>query len=180
MTNSKRKGVRGKRDSIKDVIHGMSGTKIYWIWAAMIDRCRNENNPQYKDYGGRGIKVCESWYDFRNFYSDMGERPEGKSLDRLNNNADYNKENCEWSVIRKQTNNRRNVKKHKIYGYELTLSQLSVVSGISKDTIKARIGAGLSGLEAIYKKPRYKKTPKLELSKEELIERIKKEKDFKS
>lgn len=88
--------------------HGMEGTKIYNIWKAMKKRCNNHNDPSYENYGGRGIQVCDRWLDsFENFYEDMGERPEGKSLERVDNNKGYSKENCVWEVRRKQNINQR-------------------------------------------------------------------------
>lgn len=86
----------------------------YNSWRAMKERCYNKNNKAYKNYGGRGIKVCNRWLDrtdgFTNFLSDMGGRPEGSSLDRIDTNGDYCPENCKWSNRQQQNINRRNVK----------------------------------------------------------------------
>ena len=73
----------------------------------MHSRCNNPNNAGFKDYGGRGIKVCDSWYEFNNFLWDMGERPVGKTLDRIDVNGNYEKSNCKWSTPLEQTLNRR-------------------------------------------------------------------------
>ena len=91
----------------------MDGTSIYRAWTSMRDRCNNPNNYAYARYGGRGIKVCERWEEsFMNFYNDIGERPEGTSLDRTDVNGNYCKENCRWADAsvqgfnqRKSTNN---------------------------------------------------------------------------
>ena len=92
--------------------HGMEGTAVYNTWASMLTRCRNKNNAFYKNYGGRGISVCDSWLQFENFYADMGDKPEGMSLDRINNDGNYCVENCKWSTPKEQANNRSNSKKH--------------------------------------------------------------------
>jgi hypothetical protein len=96
------------RNKIK---HGMAHTKIYASWCAMIKRCNNPNATQYKDYGGRGIKVCDRWLKFDNFYEDMGDRPKGFQIDRIDNDLGYSKENCQWVTPKENSNNRRKRKK---------------------------------------------------------------------
>jgi hypothetical protein len=82
-------------------------TKTHKSWTAMLQRCNNPKNTSFKDYGGRGIKVCERWSDFENFLQDMGERPKNKTLDRINVNGDYEPNNCRWATLSEQQRNRR-------------------------------------------------------------------------
>lgn len=87
--------------------HGMADTKIYYIWADMVARCTRPTHARYVDYGGRGITVCEQWRKFDGFYADMGDRPDGLSLDRKDNNAGYSPGNCRWATPSEQMKNRR-------------------------------------------------------------------------
>lgn len=89
--------------------HGMSGTPTYQVWKSMLARCRNPNGHAYPGYGGRGIAVCDSWREsFENFFKDMGERPAGCSLDRVNNDGNYEPGNCRWATAFEQNNNKSN------------------------------------------------------------------------
>lgn len=88
--------------------HGMRFTKIWSTWHSMIQRCSKEYDTQHRDYGGRGISVCERWLKFENFYADMGDIPEGMTLDRKNNDGNYEKKNCRWATRKEQCRNRRN------------------------------------------------------------------------
>lgn len=90
--------------------HGMSRTPIYESWKAMRKRCLNPNAPKYRLYGGRGITICERWDYFENFREDMGERPIGLSLDRIDNDGNYEPGNCRWATQKEQQNNRSNNK----------------------------------------------------------------------
>lgn len=88
--------------------HGMSSTKLYEVWCNMKSRCDNTSSDFYYDYGGRGIKYCDRWMYFENFLDDIGERYErGLSLERIDVNGDYSKENCCWIPLKDQAKNRR-------------------------------------------------------------------------
>lgn len=87
--------------------HGWVGTPTYRTWQNMMNRCGNPKATQYKYYGGRGVTVCERWHDFRNFLEDMGERPNGKTIDRVEDALVYSKENCRWATHSEQIRNRR-------------------------------------------------------------------------
>ncbi|HNA61994.1 MAG TPA: hypothetical protein PKW79_02840 [Rhabdochlamydiaceae bacterium] len=96
---------RMKRKALK---HGMSGTPTYESWRAMKRRVLNKNNNSYDRYGGRGIGICAEWlHSFETFYSDMGKRPDGMTLDRIDNGNGYSKDNCRWATASEQQRNKR-------------------------------------------------------------------------
>jgi hypothetical protein len=92
--------------------HGMAGTGAHVSWLEMRRRCLNPRTREYPNYGGRGITICARWATFQKFFLDMGPRPQGKSLDRVNNNGNYEPSNCKWSTPSEQALNRRPKRKH--------------------------------------------------------------------
>lgn len=119
--------------------HGMCGSPVYRIWQNMIKRCEKEKNPAYKDYGNRGITVCERWHDFINFYADMGDRPKGLTLERIDNNKGYSPNNCKWATMKEQSNNRRDniIIKHK--GQEFSLIKWAKLLNVKYGTLYWRL-----------------------------------------
>ena len=108
----------------------------------MRARCENKNNPAYKAYGGRGIKVCERWQRFESFLADMVERPAGLSIDRIDNDGDYTPENCRWATRAVQNNNSRHNVWIEIGNERHTAAEWGRIAGLPKRALLRRIRAG--------------------------------------
>jgi len=119
--------------------HGMDGTSTYLIWAKMKHRCHAHPN-----YAGRGIRVCDRWLKFENFLADMGERPKGKSIDRINNNGDYEPANCRWATPTQQIRNRRNTTIILWKGERRVLGDLADEYQIPVKLVRDRLAVGWS------------------------------------
>ncbi len=116
----------------------------------MLVRCYSPNYSQYKDYGGRGITVCEAWRkSFRQFVIDMGERPTGCTLERADNTKGYSPENCKWATRFEQQRNTRRNHLVKFNGASKPISQWAAEIGISKNTILKRLRSGWSETDAL-------------------------------
>ncbi len=115
----------------------------------MKNRCLNKSNSAYKNYGGRGISIDSSWLSFEKFLSDMGEPPENMTLERIDNEKGYSKENCIWASRKIQSVNRRNIKRYFYKGSHKTLTEIAEISGIKMATLWARLKKGFSIEEAL-------------------------------
>ena len=130
--------------------HGMKQSPEYYTWVTMKDRCCNPRSKHHARYGSRGIKICTRWLDsFENFFEDMGLRPEGLSLDRIDNEGDYSPENCRWATPREQANNRRNTARVEFNGQAYTMARLARRFGIKVDTLRYRLQRGMTVTQAL-------------------------------
>jgi hypothetical protein len=137
----------GATTTARSTKHGQSKSgspsrRAYVVWMNMKGRCLNPNNPKYPRYGGRGIKVCDRWMDFANFLADMGDRPPGSSIDRIDNDGHYEPGNCRWATpIQQQQNNSRNVFLT-ARGRKACLVEWSRITKVGRKTIRRRLKEG--------------------------------------
>lgn len=125
--------------------HSMAGTRIYQIWSNMKKRCENPKATFYDEYGGRGITFCEKWRTFEGFYEDMNEGyADELTLDRIDVNGDYTKENCRWVDVKTQMNNMRSNKRVEYEGETYTLSQFAEKFNLDYHLFRSRILRGFS------------------------------------
>ena len=152
---SKSCGCIGKKKiTERNTKHNQRFTKTWRAWQSMKTRCYNKNIKQYHNYGGRGIRVCDRWLNsFEDFYEDMGESPENKSLDRIHNNKGYSKDNCKWSTYKQQCKNKNN--NRKING--VCISEISKSLGGGHSLVAKRLKIGWSIERAITEKTNAKK-----------------------
>ena len=128
----------------KNIVHGLSHTAEYAVYLGMKDRCYNVNEPAYKNYGGRGIIVCDRWRNsFKNFIADMGNRPSPKhTIDRINNDGDYCPENCRWVTRKVQNCNKRNTVVITINGISKSLMEWADIYQMPSERVRTRIAMG--------------------------------------
>lgn len=125
--------------------HGLRNTPEYVAWANMVQRCHNQNHPKYNQYGARGIRICDRWSNFELFLEDMGWRPSsGYSLDRIDNDGNYEPTNCEWSTLKDQLNNRTISRMIEFEGRTQTIAQWAAEKGMRFDTLWSRLKRGWS------------------------------------
>lgn len=135
--------------------HGKSGTQIFNVHSAMMDRCYMQTNHAYKNYGGRGITVCGRWHDFENFYADMGDKPKGMTLERIDNHGPYSPDNVRWASYKDQANNRRSNVVLEFQGRKQTMQQWSDEMGLKIQTVWARLNRGWSVDRALTEEVRH-------------------------
>lgn len=142
------KGLRGEKNG--SYKHGMYGHPDRHLWQQMKQRCRCVTNSAYASYGGRGIKFCERWDNFLNFVADMGPRPSPQhSIDRINNDGNYEPGNCRWATRKEQANNRRSSRRLTHAGRNLTLAQWADELGMDWRVFHKRLSRGWSEEDAI-------------------------------
>lgn len=128
----------------------LSALSEFHTWRSMLARCYSRKNKNFKNYGGRGIKVNKEWFNFETFYNDMGERPSNKySIERINNNDNYKKENCMWAIKKIQCINKRNNSYIEYNGKRKTISEWSELLGIKQNTLLYKRKRGLTDEEII-------------------------------
>ena len=120
---------------MRRVKHGLHQTPTYHVWEAMKARCLKPSHPSFKDYGGRGITVCAEWMDFRGFFRDMGLKPVGLTLDRIDNDGPYCKANCRWATRKEQQGNRRNSRLVTYRGRTQTIEAWAVECGFKSSGV---------------------------------------------
>lgn len=132
--------IQSARAIKRNTTHGQNKagkqTRTHKTWSAMLYRCRNNGD---KNYGGRGISVCERWHSFVNFLEDMGARPHGKTIDRINVDGEYCKENCRWATRSEQQRNRRDSMMVSINGEVIHVSEAAERIGIKPNAMRERI-----------------------------------------
>ena len=143
-----------KRQNVKTIKkrgpnNGRSFHNLYHVWEGVRQRCNDPKKDKYRYYGGRGISVCKQWDSFANFLYDMGERPVGTSLDRIDPNGNYCPENCRWATKIEQANNTRSNRILVIHGEQITLSQAARKWNIGLSALFRRLQLGWNVDDAV-------------------------------
>ncbi|WP_192248478.1 hypothetical protein [Mesorhizobium caraganae] len=119
--------------------HGQSRTPTYRIWQQMIQRCENPKAQAYHHYGERGISVCPEWHSFKRFAADMGIRPKGYSIDRIDNDGNYQPDNCRWASTKQQLRNTRRNRIYEMHGRKQTIAEWAFDMGIKDSVLRSRL-----------------------------------------
>lgn len=132
--------------------------RLWNIWHNMIQRCSNKNHGSYKNYGGRGISVCHEWNDYELFamWAFESGYADNLTIDRIDNNGNYEPSNCRWATMKEQICHRRNSRNITINGITKTLKEWAIEYGINPKTVYYRVNRGMDAVEALTKRPNYK------------------------
>jgi hypothetical protein len=128
--------------------HG-ARNRAYRTWVQMRSRCSSPTHHNYPRYGGRGIAVCARWLSFESFLADMGERPPGTTIDRIDNDRGYEPGNCRWATVAEQNRNRSDTRRIEIDGASRSAAEWARANGISPRTAYARLRAGWNDVDAV-------------------------------
>lgn len=135
-----------RAENTSNKTHGMTNTPVYFCWRNMINRCLNYKVDSYRSHGARGVRVSSDWrHSFAKFYEDFGKyyRP-GMTIDRINNDGNYCKDNCRWATKKQQSRNKRRNRVIEFKGERKTLVEWSEVLGINYNTLQSRFSYGWS------------------------------------
>jgi endogenous inhibitor of DNA gyrase (YacG/DUF329 family) len=144
---------RGSSEWAPSKTHGHFGDRTYSSWCAMKQRCLNQRHLAFARYAGRGITICERWMTFENFLADMGERPSGKTLDRIDNDRGYEPGNCRWATRRDQGRNTRSVRLITYRGESRSLAEWAEILGFDEALARKRLATGWPFERAIDPRP---------------------------
>jgi hypothetical protein len=133
------RSILGKTNTTHGHTKGGKHSKTYESWAGIISRCKNKNKKAYKNYGARGITVCKRWEVFENFYADMGDKPDGMTIERVDNDKGYDLGNCKWATRYDQANNTRRNRFIEHNGETKTISQWAREKNLYPQTLYNRI-----------------------------------------
>lgn len=131
--------LKNELSSRRQKTHGMTQTPTYSSWVSMTGRCTNPNLREWPHYGGRGITVCSQWRNFEGFLRDMGERPLGTSLDRIDNERSYEPGNCRWATPKEQSRNKRTSRMLTYRGVTKTITDWAEEMGVDRATLNHRV-----------------------------------------
>ena len=145
---------KAREARLRGARHNMSATPTYNSWKSMVARCTNPLATDFHLYGGRGVGICAEWLRFDGFFADMGNRPEGKTLDRINPSGNYEAENCRWATPAEQAANKRTNLLVTYQGETACVSEWARRLGFGKGMLKNRIRAGWSVEQALTKPAR--------------------------
>lgn len=137
--------------------HGMTGTRTHRVWTAMMSRCHVKSAKAYAAYGAKGVTVCDAWKTFENFLADMGQCPEGMTIDRISNDLGYEPGNCRWATAQEQANNRSSNVLVTFNGVTQSVADWARCTGLERKTLEYRLRAGWEAARALATQPLIKR-----------------------